>query len=100
MKLKIVNFNKFIRSILIILFIIISASFAVSQSTFSHSETKYKTIAIINGDTLWNIALDEQKYNGYYKNKDIRYIIEDLKKLNNKTNSDLQLGEEIVIPIF
>ena len=72
MELKIVNLNKFIRSIIIVLFIFISILFIISQTTFSHSEIKYKMIVITNGDTLWSIASNEQKYNRYYSNKDIR----------------------------
>lgn len=97
--MKIVNVKKFIRSILIILGIILCLTLFISKSTLSHKEIEYKIIYVSEGDTLWNIAKSNQLSNKYYKNKDIRYIINDLIKINNLSNSNLKVNQELVIPI-
>ena len=48
--------KKFVRAILLILTITIGILFLISTNTFSHQEIKYKNIAVIEGDTLWDIA--------------------------------------------
>lgn len=98
MKFKIKNFGKFIRSILIILGIIICISFFMSNPTFSHADTKYKTIYIANGDTLWGIAKEEKENNSYYKNKDVREIISSIKSLNKLSTSSVLVNQKLIIP--
>jgi len=98
--MKITNFKKFIRSILIVLGIFLSLTLFVNKSTFSHKETEYKTIYISEGDTLWNIAKSNQKNNQYYKDKDVRFIISDLMKINNLSNSSININQELKIPII
>lgn len=56
--MKIKNFKKFVRSILIILGIIFILSLIIVKSTLSYTNYKYKTIYVKSGDTLWSIALD------------------------------------------
>jgi len=98
MKIKIKDFSKFVRSVIILLAIILFISFIVSNSTLSHGEFKYKKIYISNGDTIWNIAKEETNINEYYSNKDIRDIICDIKEINHLENSDLRIGQELIIP--
>lgn len=97
--MKIVNFKKFLRSIIIILLAIFALSIVFAKSSLSHREKEYITISVINGDTLWNIAENLQNNNEYYSNKDIRYIISDIKNINNLTTSNLYIGQELIIPI-
>lgn len=97
--MKIVNFKKFLRSIIIILLSIFALSIVFAKSSLSHREKEYITISVINGDTLWNIAENLQNNNEYYSNKDIRYIISDIKNINNLTTSNLYIGQELIIPI-
>ena len=97
MKLKIVNKKKFTRSIIILLGVIISAFLGISN-TYSKTEIAYKEDYIIEGDTIWSIAENEVKSNEYYKNKDIREVIYDIKKLNNIKNENLEIGQKIIIP--
>lgn len=96
--MKITNKKRFITmstiSILIIMFIIT----LLSNQTFSHGEYKTQTICVASGDTLWNIALTQQKDNTYYENASIRDIVEDLKKINNLDNSYIYEGQKIEIP--
>lgn len=98
MNLKIVNLPKFIRSILIILGIIVCVNLFISNTTFSHGESNYKTIYVANGDTLWSIAKEEKEINAYYENKDIRDIVSNIKTVNKLSNSDLFANQELIIP--
>ena len=96
--MKIVNLKKFIRSIIIILLVIIGLSLVISKSIYSYGEKQYKTICVSSGDTLWNIASSESNLNGYYKNKDVRYIINDIIKENNLSTSNLAINQKLKIP--
>ena len=98
--MKIVNKIKFIKSILIISFVLIFFSLILSKSSFSFEETKYKNIIVSSGDTLWSIAKEEKNNNDYFKNKDIRDVIFVIKHLNNLDNSNLKIGKELNIPSF
>ncbi len=98
MKLKIKNISKFIRSILIILGIIICVGLFITNKSFSHTEANYKTIYVARGDSLWSIAKEEQEINNYYKNKDVRYIINNLKKVNKLSNNDLSVNQKLIVP--
>ncbi|MCI8352633.1 MAG: LysM peptidoglycan-binding domain-containing protein [Clostridia bacterium] len=98
MKFKIVNLSKFIRSILVILGIIICISLFISNISFSHTETTYRTICVSNGDTLWSIAKEEKISNSYYTNKDVRDIVNNIKDINKLTNCDLSIGQKLLIP--
>lgn len=94
------NKKKFIRAILLIIGITIGTIIIMTNKSFSSQEISYKTIAITSGDTLWNIAEEEQKTNSYYKNNDIRDIIRDIKTINNLNNSSLEVAQTLEIPIY
>ena len=96
--MKIKNFKKFVRSILIILGMSIIIVLLIGKASYSSKNVEYKTISVSQGDTLWNIAKSNQLSNTYYKGKDIRYIINDLIKINNLENSDLNIDQELTIP--
>lgn len=98
--MRIANVKKFIRSILIILGIILSLTLFISKGSLSHGETEYKTIYISEGDTLWNIAKSNQSNNQYYKGKDVRYIINDIMRINDLNNSEININQELLIPII
>ncbi|MCI8482487.1 MAG: LysM peptidoglycan-binding domain-containing protein [Clostridia bacterium] len=97
MNLKIVNKGKFMRSILLIFLLIIGISFMISSKSFSHIESKYKTIYVTSGDTLWSIAKEEKNSNEYYKDKNIQNIVDEIKKVNHMSNSDLKINQELKI---
>ncbi len=99
MKVKIVNRKRFVRSIGVLLFILIfSVLIGICNKTFSHKETKFKTKYVSSGDTLWSIAKQEQTNNEYYQNKDIRYIINNIKNTNKLSSDKLYINQEIIIP--
>lgn len=96
--MKIVNGKKFLTTnIIILLFIFIILSF-ISKCTLSHADITYTKTYIESGDTLWNIAQQQQQNNNYYKDKEIREIVCDIKKVNNLKSCNLSVGQEIKIP--
>lgn len=96
--MKIVNKKKFLATnIVIMLFIFITLLF-ISKCTLSHADITYTKTYIEFGDTLWNIAQEQQNNNNYYKDKEIREIINDIKKVNNLKSCNLSVGQEIKIP--
>lgn len=97
--MKIVNKKKFIRT-MSILIILISSLILFAKNTYSKGEIVYKEDYIYSGDTLWSIAKIEIKNNTYFKNKDIREVIDELETINNLNNRDLIEGEKIKIPIY
>ncbi len=98
MKLKIVNRRKFVISLIIIIIcILIFLSMNITY-TYSKGELKYREEYVCNGDTLWSIAEKEIRDNAYYKNKDIRDIVKELKDINNINNTNLKIGQKIKIP--
>ena len=97
--MKIVNKRKFLRTI-IVLGIILFLLFFCLTSTYSKSTNKFKEEYISEGDTLWQIAQRELNNNKYYENKEIRNIVQELKKINNLENANLKVGQKIIIPTF
>lgn len=98
--MKIVNVKKFIKSIGLILAIIFILSLIFAKATLSHKEVEYAKFHVAYGDTLWTIAEELQSNNDYYKNKDIRFIISDIKSTNNLESSTIYTGQELIIPII
>lgn len=98
MKIKIVNRKRFIKRTGILLgSIIFSVIIFVGTTVSSYKEVRIKTKYINEGDTLWKIAQAEQIKNEYYKDKDIRYIIEDIKNINNLNSTHLYINQELLI---
>ena len=96
--MKIVNKKKFIKSVSITIGLIMFLILLLSNISFSHTEVKYKEIAISSGDTLWNIAKHEKNNNVYFEDKDIRDIVDEIKYLNNLNNSNLKVGDKLTLP--
>lgn len=94
--MRIKNRKKFIRGILIIIAFI---SLIACKVTYSYNEPNYKTVYVSDGDTLWSIAVMEQKNNNYYEGKDVRYIMENIKSVNNLNTSNLYEGQELKVSI-
>jgi len=100
MKVKLVNPKRLFMSVSIIIGIVVGIVFFISTNSFSYSEITYKTVTVVSGDTLWNIASAEQQYNSYYSNKDIRYIIEDIKNKNGLSKSSIYAGDVLMVPVY
>lgn len=96
--MKIVDLKKFIKSVVIILLLIFCFSLIFTKASLSHKEIEYKSVYVQKGDTLWTIAEDLQSTNDYYKNKDIRDIIYNIKEINNLSSSNISINQELLIP--
>ena len=96
---KIVNVKKFVVSTTILFLLILLGGSALVNVTYSCNKIDYKTVYVTQGDTLWKIASEEQLKNSYYKDKDVRDIIYDIKEINNLNISDLKIGQELKILI-
>ena len=70
------------------------------SKTYSNVDINYKDEYVISGDTLWSISKEESKNNKYFENKDIREIVNEIKRINNLKNSDLKIGQKLIIPIY
>lgn len=90
-----INLKKFIRALVIVIGITILITFLATKSIYSYEKLKTKTIYTNKGDTLWNIALDEKENNKYYKDKNIREIVYDIKQINNMQDSIILPGETL-----
>lgn len=102
-KMKIVNMRKFVRSIVILIGVIVALVLFFPKATLSHNEkahSNYETISVAKGDTLWSIASYQQENNSYYVEKDVRDIIIELKKVNQLSNSNLQVGQTLKVPVL
>lgn len=97
MKIKIVNKKKFIRSSILLLLLILLGLLGMNK-TYSGTQISYKEDYILKGDTLWTIAENEIYTNEYYKNKDIRQVIYEIKQLNHLQSENLEIGQKIRIP--
>lgn len=97
--MRIVNKAKFIRSN-VILAILISSIVIFATKAYSNVETKYKEEYVCAGDTLWSIAQEELENNKYFEGKDIRYVVNELKNVNNLASANLKEGDKLKIPSF
>lgn len=97
--MKIINIKKFITSLFLILSIVLLILLIISHVSFSYTKTEYKTMYVNSGDTLWSIATRLQN-NSYYKGKDVRFIINDIKAINKLDNSNLSANQELKIPVI
>ena len=100
MKLKIVNRRRFLFSFTILIIIAICTIGFGFNNTFSREKEKVKEKYISKGDTLWQIALEEKDNNKYFRNKDIRLIIDEIKEFNHLKCSDIKEGDYIRIPFI
>ena len=80
-------------TILILTSSFISGSVLGLFNASSKDITKYTTVKVESGDTLWNLA---KQYGS--TNKDIREVIYEICKINNVSAESLQPGQFITIP--
>ena len=97
--MKIRNKIKFIRTLSILIGLIL-VCIVFANKAYSTGEIKYEERRIYNGDTLWSISEEESINNKYFKDKDIRYIVNEIKKINNLTNCNIIEGDIIKIPTY
>ena len=100
MKLKITNLPRFILSVAIVFGLITGISMIINKPTLSHGDNEYEAIYVSSGDTLWSIAENQKQDNLYYEDRDIRYIVDNIKDINELKTSSLKIGQELLIPVF
>ena len=71
-----------------------------NNETLSHGEITYKTVCVSSGETLWDISKIELANNNYYESKDVRYVINEIKKINHLETSDLSIGQMLKVPVI
>ena len=99
MKMKIVNKKKFVRSMMMLIGLVILIVLGlITTTTYSKTEIGYKEDYVLKGDTLWSIAEQEVNQNEYYKNKDIREVMYEIKEINHLSDGNLEIGQKILIP--
>lgn len=84
------NKRKFFSFILIVSAIMFTLIYTTSVSGLE--ETKYRTVAVNPGDSLWSLA---EKYGG---DGDIRAYIHTVKEINNMDSSMLYENTSILLP--
>lgn len=98
--MKIVNYKKFFRSIVLMGILLLGMLILLMKNTYSTGDMNYKEEYILQGDTIWSIAEQESKNNSYYEDKDVRKVVYDIKTINQLNNNVLKEGEKIKIPCY
>lgn len=89
------RFSMFLISVLITIIIIGNLLFFKNQVFGSRYEYDYEEIKIVEGDTLWTLALD------YVSDEyDVRRMIYEIREFNKMDTSDIYEGEVIRVPII
>ena len=82
---------------IVITWIIIILLYSLFNNTYSYKNITYKTIKVSQGETLWDIARIEKYNNEYYKNMEIREIVNQIKCINSLTTANLSVNQELKI---
>lgn len=70
----------------------------MAQGSDFNVKKQYKSILIDEGDTLWNIA--EENNNCDISGVSISDYIEDIKSINNLNQDQITAGNYIIIPVY
>lgn len=96
--MKKLNLKKVMKLIVVMIVLVIIILLFIHSTSLSYKDIQYHEIYVCSGDTLWEIAKNEQQNNDYYKGKDIREVIFHIKKINNLSSSDLSINQKLLIP--
>lgn len=88
------RFFLFIITVSAITTMLIMSILSINEVYGSNHSGDYKEIEIINGDTLWMLALDYMP-----EEYDVRKMLYEIKMLNNMETSNVYPGDIIKIPI-
>ncbi|MFA5524688.1 MAG: LysM peptidoglycan-binding domain-containing protein [Tissierellales bacterium] len=96
-KLRIVNKRRFafFLSIVFVIAAIIFSAITKFNLAYSTNDGDYAEMAIISGDTLWEIAKNNNPYN-----EDIRKVVYEIMKINNMKSAEIKVGSVIKIPTY
>lgn len=96
-KVKVVNKGKFITSILIFTAMVTAMTMILFGGNNVYStkyEDEYIEVKIVKGNTLWDIALNNQP-RGY----DTRDMVYEIMSVNNLKDAKIKPGDVIKVPI-
>lgn len=88
--MRIKSMPRFILFLTILFFAISFLTNMFLYKVFSHEEQLYKEVVVCKGETLWSIAKD--------LHGNVNENIYNIKKLNSLSNSNLYVGQTLVIP--
>ena len=95
---RVVNKQRFYSFISVLLVLIISIILLFTNLNGVHSvvlDENYKEIHILEGDTLWSIALENMS-----KEYDTRYLVYKLREFNDLESANIYPGDTIRVPIM
>ena len=92
-----INLNKFIRSIIIIIGFVIFITFIATKSIYSYVSPEEKIIYAQPGDTLWSIARFAKENSSYYKDMNIKEVIQNIRDNNDISNNVIKSGQKLKI---
>ncbi len=96
-KVRVANrkrFTIFLSTVFVITAIIFGGILKLNL-VYSSNDGNYTEMAILSGDTLWEIAKRNNPYN-----KDIRIIIYEIMEINNMKSANIKAGSVIKIPTY
>ncbi len=96
--MKKLNVKRIIKLNIVMVILILIVLLLVHSTSLSYKDIQYREIYVCSGDTLWDIAKHEQENNDYYKGKDIREVIFHIQKINNLSDSNLNINQKIILP--
>ena len=73
---------------------ILSGGFTYMTVSASPEIYEKQIVTVHTGDTLWNIAAN---WSG--KDEDVREVIDRIQQVNQLSNTDLYVGQKLIIPI-
>ena len=80
--------------LLVATFIIINFCGGFFEAKADSAEPNLMPVYVQEGDTLWDIIEENYNYSG-----DIRAAISEVKSINHMSNSNLEIGDVIYVPI-
>jgi len=91
-KTKIINPKKTLRFICITLLLVTTLVFAIKTSANGSVKESYTVITVCPGDTLWEIARNQNR------GSNIQKLIYEIMQANNMVKSDIYSGQMLKIP--
>lgn len=92
--LRIYSMARFLTFIIVVMIIAFLAGGLIFNSTVSGAgETKYETVTVMAGDTLWDIASE------YNTDRDLRKYISEICRVNEISAADLYPGQSLKVPV-
>lgn len=81
-------------SFALVALILLFSMLFITKLSIVNSDSDYIEVTVEQGDTLWHLA---EKYNS--EKKDITSFISQVKKINELNESNIKVGDVILIPV-